>query len=98
MGVQADQLSRSLRRQISGEIVGQFREEEERIDIRLRASALSRDRATEVASLRFRLPDGTAVPVSAVAEVKIERGPAAIHRSGGGRVAVVTAKLASGGT
>jgi HAE1 family hydrophobic/amphiphilic exporter-1 len=96
MGVQADELSRSLRRQISGEIVGQFREEEERIDIRLRASESDRDRATEVRSLRFRLPDGKAVPVSALAAVSIARGPAAIYRSGGGRVATVSAKVVSG--
>jgi HAE1 family hydrophobic/amphiphilic exporter-1 len=96
MGVAADELSRSLRRQISGEIVGQFREEEERIDIRLRASEIDRDRATEVSALRFRLEDGTTVPVSALARVTIDRGPAAIYRSGGGRVAGVTAKLAAG--
>jgi HAE1 family hydrophobic/amphiphilic exporter-1 len=95
LGVSADELSRSLRRQIRGEVVGQFREAEERIDIRLRASERSRDQATEVGELRFRLPSGTTVPVSAVARVEIGRGPAAIHRVGGARVAQITAKVAA---
>ena len=38
--------------------------------------------------------NGTIVPVSAFAEVRMERGPAAIHRIGGGRVAQVTGKVA----
>jgi len=95
LGVSADELSRSLRRQIRGEVVGQFREAEERIDIRLRASERSRDQATEVGALRFRLPNGKAVPVSSVARVEIGRGPAAIHRVGGARVAQVTAKVSA---
>jgi HAE1 family hydrophobic/amphiphilic exporter-1 len=95
LGVRAEPLSRSLQRQVGGEIVGQFREEEQRLDIRLRASEAWRDRASEIAALRFRLDDGTMVPVSAFADVTLERGPAAIHRIGGGRVAEVTAKVAS---
>jgi len=95
LGVTADGLSRSLRRQIRGEVVGQFREAEERIDIRLRASERSRDQATEVGALRFRLPNGKAVPVSSVARVEIGRGPAAIHRVGGARVAQITAKVSA---
>jgi HAE1 family hydrophobic/amphiphilic exporter-1 len=95
LGVRAEPLSRSLQRQIGGEIVGQFREEEQRLDIRLRASEAWRDRAAEVKDLRYRLENGTIVPVAAFADVKLERGPAAIHRVGGGRVARVTAKVAS---
>jgi HAE1 family hydrophobic/amphiphilic exporter-1 len=95
LDVRAEALSRSLQRQIGGEIVGQFREEEQRLDIRLRASEAWRDRASEIAELRFRLDNGTIVPVSAFADATLERGPAAIHRIGGGRVAKVTAKVAS---
>jgi HAE1 family hydrophobic/amphiphilic exporter-1 len=90
--VQPDEVSQSLRRQIRGEIVGQFREEEERLDIRLRASEPWRARASEVESLRIRLAGGAVVPVSAVARVVVDRGPAAIHRSGGARVAEVSGK------
>jgi HAE1 family hydrophobic/amphiphilic exporter-1 len=92
LGVQAELIGRTLRHQIRGEVVGQFREEEERIDIRLRASAASRNRAAAVDQLRIRIADGSLVPVSAVASVEVGRGPAAIHRADGARVSQVTAK------
>jgi HAE1 family hydrophobic/amphiphilic exporter-1 len=92
LGVQAESLSSSMRRQIQGEVVGKFREEEERLDIRLRAAEPFRTRASRVEELRVRLADGTAVPVSALARVEVDRGPAAIHRVGGSRVAELTAR------
>jgi HAE1 family hydrophobic/amphiphilic exporter-1 len=91
LGVRAEDLGRSLRRQIRGEVVGQFREGEERLDIRLRASEPFRDRATEIGSLRIRLAGGGTVPVTAFAAVDVGRGPGAIHRSRG-RVARVAAR------
>ena len=97
LGVQAELIGRTLRSQIRGEIVGQFREQEERIDIRLRASAPSRSRAADVDDLRIRLADGSLVPVSAVADVQVARGPAAIHRADGARMAQITAKTSGGG-
>ncbi len=96
LGLDAETISRALRRQIRGEVVGQFREEEERLDIRLRASQPARERATKIASLRVRGGAGQALPVSALAEVKIDRGPAAIHRDGGARVARVLARTSGG--
>ncbi|MDX1388317.1 MAG: efflux RND transporter permease subunit, partial [Acidobacteriota bacterium] len=95
LGVQADTMSRSLQRQIQGEIVGQFREAEERIDIRLRAAEDFRNRATRVEDLRIRLEDGTAVPVSAIADVIVDRGPASIDRIGGSRVVEITAQTSA---
>jgi HAE1 family hydrophobic/amphiphilic exporter-1 len=93
LGVRADQISQTLRRQIRGDVVGEFREGEERIDIRLRVQESFRDRAAEVESLRIRLPDGTMVPVSSVAKVTIGRGPATVRRSEQNRVAEVTAQV-----
>lgn len=91
LGVPADALSRMLATQIRGRVVGEFREAEQRLDIRLRAKASERDRATEVADLAIRLPGGTSVPISAVAKVEITRAPAAIYRADGARVARITA-------
>jgi HAE1 family hydrophobic/amphiphilic exporter-1 len=97
LGVQAEALGVALRRQVHGEVVAQLREEEERIDVRLRTAERFRDRASRVEELRVRLPDGQggegeSVPVSAVASVEVGRGPAAIHRENGSRVARVTAQ------
>ncbi len=91
LGVPADALSLALQAQIRGRLVGQFREDEERLDIRLRALEGDRDRASVVRDLPIRLPGGTSVPVSAVADVEVGRGPAAIYREGGARVAFLTA-------
>ncbi len=95
LGVQADMVGRSLRGQIRGEIVGQFREDEERLDIRLRAHESSRNRASEVKDLRVRLAGGVAIPISAIATIDVGRGPAAVHHSGGARVARITAKASA---
>lgn len=91
LGIPADALSQALAAQIRGQLVGEFREREELLDIRLRASERDRGRASAIRDLDVRLPDGTSVPVSALADISIERGPAAIYRAGGARVARVTA-------
>ncbi len=96
LGVTADLLGRSLRHQIRGEVVGEFREAEERIDIRLRAAASSRNRADGVSRLPIRLANGEVVPVDSVADIEIDRGPAAVHRVGGARVARLTARTSAG--
>jgi HAE1 family hydrophobic/amphiphilic exporter-1 len=95
LNISAEELGKSLRRQISGEIVGEFREQEERLDIRLRASHQSRDRANDVKALRYRLDNGNVIPISTVAQINFAHGPAAIHRAGGARVAQVTAKISN---
>lgn len=91
LGVSADALGAALRRQVHGEVVAQLREDERRIDVRLRAAERYRDRAGRVEDLPVRLPAGESVPVSALARVEVGRGPAAVHRAKGGRVARVTA-------
>ncbi|MEM7307328.1 MAG: efflux RND transporter permease subunit [Planctomycetota bacterium] len=96
LGLSTDQLSVALQSQIRGRTVGEFREDGERIDIRLRATESDRDRASAVESLDVRLPGGASVPLSAVADVTIGRGPAAIYRSDGARVARVTAAAPAG--
>jgi HAE1 family hydrophobic/amphiphilic exporter-1 len=96
LGVSAEAVGDALRTKIRGDLVGEFREGEERIDIRIRAGERFRSLASGVQALRIILPDGTTVPVSAVAEVVIGRGPAAIYRHTGARVAEVTALPATG--
>ena len=91
LGISSEEVGASLRGKIRGDVIGEYRDGEERIDIRLRASEPFRSLASEVQALRVRLDDGTAVPVSAVADVTIGRGPAAIHRAAGARMAEITA-------
>ncbi len=92
LGVSAEALAQALRRQVRGEVVARVRERERRVDVRVRLDEPFRARAAQVALLPVRLPSGRTVPVSALAEVRPVRGPAAVHRAGGGRVARVTAR------
>jgi HAE1 family hydrophobic/amphiphilic exporter-1 len=92
IGVSAEEVGAAMRTKIRGDVVGEFREGEQRIDIRLRAGERFRAFASGVQSLRIVLPGGTSVPVSAVAKVVVGRGPAAIYRLSGARVAEVTAR------
>ena len=91
LGVSAEDVGTAMRTKIRGDVVGEFREGEERIDIRLRAGERFRSLASGVQALRIILPGGTTIPVSAIAEVVIGRGPAAIYRYSGARVAEITA-------
>jgi len=93
LGLQAAGVGAALRRQVKGEVTGTFREGEDRLDVRVRAAAAYRSRAKRIGALGLRLPDGTSVPVSAVADVVVDQGPAAIHRARGSRVARITAQL-----
>ncbi|MEM7198657.1 MAG: efflux RND transporter permease subunit [Planctomycetota bacterium] len=96
LGLSTNEVSLALQAQIRGRTVGEFREDQDRIDIRLRARRSDRDRASSVRDLDVQLPGGRSVPVSAVADVVIDRGPAAIYRADGARVARVTAAASAG--
>lgn len=93
MGLSAEALGQTLRRQLRGEVLGQLRQDEERIDIRLRSHESGRDRIGEVGALRMRTSTGESVPVSALAQVELGQGPAAIHRFENSRAARVSAKV-----
>jgi HAE1 family hydrophobic/amphiphilic exporter-1 len=95
LGISAEDVGVAMRTKIRGDVVGEFRDGEERIDIRLRAGERFRSLASGVQALRIILPNGTTVPVSAVADVVTGRGPAAIYRYTGARVAEITALRAT---
>ncbi len=91
LGLDAATVGDLLRAAIRGDLVGKFRREDDRIDIRVRVAGKSRRRAEDVASLMVPTGTGTALPVSALGKIVLARGPAAIHRLAGGRMARVTA-------
>ena len=96
LGADVDLVARSLRRQVRGELVARLREPERRVDIRLRAGPEYRERVEAIGRLRIRLQSGEVVPLASVAEVRLERGPAALYHQSGARVARIEARLAKG--
>ncbi len=91
LGVSAEDVGAAMRTKIRGDVVGEFREGEERIDIRLRAGERFRSLASGrpgAADHPSRRHDGAGLGGR---RVVTGRGPAAIYRYSGARVAEVTA-------
>ncbi|MEM6455845.1 MAG: efflux RND transporter permease subunit [Acidobacteriota bacterium] len=97
LGLRVADVGSALRTKIRGDIIGQFREGEERIDIRLRAAETFRAQASQIDDLRLRVAaqdgDEMTIPVSAIADVVIGRGAAAGNPADGARMAEIRAKL-----
>jgi HAE1 family hydrophobic/amphiphilic exporter-1 len=85
--------SRLLRNAVQGEAATQFSDLDRKLDIRVRATAAERSAVAQLANLEVGRNDGRAVPLGAVADVRVERGPSEIRRIGQQRAAVVSANL-----
>jgi HAE1 family hydrophobic/amphiphilic exporter-1 len=85
--------SRLVRSAVQGEAATQFSDLDRKLDVRVRASEDQRSVVAELASLDVGRSGGRAVPLGAVAEVKLARGPAEIRRIAQQRAAVVSANL-----
>ena len=87
------QASRLVRNAVQGEAATQFTDLERKLDVRVRATEPSRTAVAELANLEVGRNDGRTVPLAAVADVSVGRGPGDIRRIGQQRAAVVTANL-----
>jgi HAE1 family hydrophobic/amphiphilic exporter-1 len=84
-------VSTLLRDQVLGNVGTRFVEGEERIDIRVRADEKVLASLANVLDLAINPGAENSVPLRAVAEVEVVRGPAEIRRIGNSRAVVVTA-------
>jgi HAE1 family hydrophobic/amphiphilic exporter-1 len=82
-----------VRSKIQGDIATDIQREDRTVDIRLRAGEEYRETVEDVLRLSIAQNGKTSIPLSAVADVKVEAGPAEIRRTEGNRVALVTANL-----
>ena len=87
------QASRLIRNAVQGEAATQFSDLERKLDIRVRATESERSVVAEIANLEVGRNAGNAVPLGAVADVSVSRGPGDIRRIGQQRAAVVSANL-----
>ena len=94
LGLDQEQVARTVRAKVGGVVPGRFRDGERHIDIRVRGRADQRSTLTAVEDLVVAQRDGIAVTLASVATLTEARGPAEIHRLGGRRAALVTADLA----
>jgi HAE1 family hydrophobic/amphiphilic exporter-1 len=92
MGLDLGQMSETLRTRVQGSVPTRFKEEDRQIDVRVRNAGITESSQDDVRHLVLPGPDGPIRLVS-VADVRLDRGPAEIHRVQQQRAAVVSADL-----
>lgn len=79
-GLSVEEVNRTIRTGFAGEVAGQVFEGERRFDMVVRLDNRSRFSVDDIQKLFITTPQGTAVAVEQVAEVKLESGPNQIQR------------------
>lgn len=97
LGVPAGALDRSVRIALGGEVVGQFRQDDgESFDIDVRLAFDDRQAFDVLERVYVPVRDGASMPVSQLANLRMESEPARIDRFQRQRTVTVTAYTASG--
>jgi cobalt-zinc-cadmium resistance protein CzcA len=91
-GLNASQVL-DLVQSLGGRNVGTIVDGEGQFDIRVRLQPQDRNDVTRIGALRVSNGDGRAVPLSAVADIRMEPGPSTIEREEGRRVILVQANV-----
>ncbi|HEY2953764.1 MAG TPA: efflux RND transporter permease subunit [Candidatus Eisenbacteria bacterium] len=87
------QASRLVRNAVQGEAATEFSDVDRKLDVRVRAIENQRSQVTQLASLEVGRNQDRGVPLGAVANISVERGPGEIRRIAQQRAAVVSANL-----
>ncbi|MEZ4386094.1 MAG: efflux RND transporter permease subunit [Candidatus Krumholzibacteriia bacterium] len=93
LGLDMATLSQTLQDRVQGAVPTRFREQDRQIDIRVRNREADRRSLEDVRALIIPGPDGEQLRLGSVAEVRLDRGPAEVHRLQQQRAAVVSAGL-----
>jgi HAE1 family hydrophobic/amphiphilic exporter-1 len=93
LGLDMGLLSETLKNRVQGVVPTRFKEADRQIDIRIRNQEGDRQSVDDVRNLVLPGPDGQPIRLLSVADVRMDRGPAEIHRLQQQRAAVVTANL-----
>jgi HAE1 family hydrophobic/amphiphilic exporter-1 len=93
LGLDMAALSQALQDRVQGAVPTRFREQDRQIDIRVRNREADRRSLEDVRSLVVPGADGQPLRLVTVADVRLDRGPAEVHRVQQQRAAVVSANL-----
>ena len=85
--------SRLVRNAVQGEAATQFSDLDRKLDVRVRARESERSAVASLANLEVGRNQGRSVPLAAVANVSVTRGPSEIRRISQQRAAVVTCNV-----
>lgn len=93
LGFSIMEIETILRAQLEGKALGIVQEAQKRTPVLIRGSESLRISPSDFGNLMLTLPNGTNVPLSAVARIQREEGPVKIDRERGARMVVVTANV-----
>jgi len=93
LGLNVTEIESILLAQLEGKQLGVVQEGQRRTPVLVRGSQDLRNSPSDFDSLMLTLPNGTNVPLSAVAKVVREEGPVKVDRERGARLVVVTANV-----
>ncbi len=93
LGLDVTEIQSILLAQLEGKQLGVVQEGQRRTPVLVRGSQALRDSPDDFDNLMLTLPNGTNVPLSAVAKVVREEGPVKVDRERGARYVVVTANV-----
>ncbi len=94
LGLSIGDVAPVVRSKVQGTVATDIQRDDRQVDIRVRADESFRDSVEDLARLTVVQRGKTAIPLSAVADLREVEGPAEIRRAEGERVAVITANLA----
>ena len=83
-----------MRNKIQGQVATRFRERERRLDVLVKLDEADRQSIRDIQNLIINPNSQVRIPLSAVAEVRIQEGPSEIRRIDQQRTALLTANLA----
>jgi cobalt-zinc-cadmium resistance protein CzcA len=92
-GLNVDDIQQDLKTLLEGSRVGTVIEQGKRIPVVLRGPATLRDSPADFSALRLSLPDGSSVPLNAVAKVERIDGPVKVDRENAQRYVVVQSNV-----
>jgi cobalt-zinc-cadmium resistance protein CzcA len=93
LGFNIAEVESILRAQIEGKMLGVVQEGPRRTPVLMRGSEPLRASPADFADLMLTLPDGSSVPISAIAKLERVEGPVKIDRERGARMVVVVANV-----
>lgn len=89
-----NEVGSQIRNKVEGEVATKFIESDREVDIRVRVSENFRDEVDKIKRITIRNGLGLIVPLKAVADVKIDEGPAEIRRISQQKSAIITGNTA----
>jgi HAE1 family hydrophobic/amphiphilic exporter-1 len=90
-------MSSTLQDRVQGAVPTRYKEADRQIDVRIRNRESDRQSVDDVENLVLPGPNGAPIRLVSIADVRVDQGPAEIHRLQQQRAAVVSANLAGRG-